>query len=86
VVQQVSRLAELEIGGARPGDAVVIDCSGIAEIDLSGFQLLYVWLQCIQLSGLRPELVNIPEWMLEAQERQGITQVFEKELQERGFV
>jgi len=77
VVQQVSRLTEFEIGCARSGVTVVVDCSGIAGIDLSGFQLLYVWLQCIQLRGLRPKLVNMPEWMREAQELQGVSQVFE---------
>jgi len=82
----VTRLTELEIRNTRPGGSVVIDCSGIDQIDLSGFQLLYVWLHCMQLSGVRPELVNMPEWMLEAQQRQGIAQVFENELQERGFV
>jgi ABC-type transporter Mla MlaB component len=86
VIQQVTRLSELEIRSGRSGDTVVIDCSGIDQIDLSGFQLLYVWLHCMQLSGLHPELVNMPEWMREAQQRQGIAQVFENELQERGFV
>lgn len=86
VVQQVTRLTELEIRSSRPGAPVVIDCSGIDRIDQSGFQLLYVWLHCMQMNGLHPELVNMPEWMREAQQRQGIAQVFEHELQERGFV
>lgn len=84
VVKQVSHLTGLHNSGARPGDPVAIDCSGIAGIDLNGFQLLSVWLHCIQLSGLRPKLVNVPNTMREAQKRQGITQLLDNELQERG--
>jgi ABC-type transporter Mla MlaB component len=83
VVQQVTRLTELEIRNSRPGSTVIIDCSDINRIDLGGFQLLYVWLHCIQLNGLKPELVNVPEWMREAQDRLRISQVFKIELQER---
>jgi len=82
----VNQLTEFEIGCARSGVTVVVDCSGIAGIDLSGFQLLYVWLHCIQLSGLRPELVNMPDWMREAQELQGIKQIFEDNTRECGSV
>jgi len=83
VVQQVPRLTGLEMRRTCRAGTVAVDCSGIAEIDLSGFQLLYVWLHCIQLHGLRPELVNMPVWMYEAQKRQGVAQVFENELMER---
>lgn len=83
VVKQVSRLTELDIRGIRPGIPAVIDCSGIDRIDLSGFQLLYVWLHCLELNGLRPELVNVPPWMREAQLRQGLAQAFEGEPSER---
>jgi len=86
VVQQVTRLTELEIRSSLPGVPVVIDCSGIDRIDLSGFQLLYVWLHCMQLNGLHTELVNMPEWMCEVQQRQGVAQVFENVPQERGLV
>lgn len=86
VVQQVPRLTGLEICGTCSVKTVAVDCSGINGIDLSGFQLLYVWLHCIQLNGLHPELVNMPDWMHEAQKRQGVAQVFEHEIQERGFV
>ncbi|MBI2353749.1 MAG: STAS domain-containing protein [Deltaproteobacteria bacterium] len=79
VVQQAALLTELQFLRASPGATVVIDCSGIDGIDLSGFQLLYVWLHCIQLSGVRPKLVNMPDWMRDAQERLGIMQVFENE-------
>jgi len=85
VVQQLPRLAQSEISGARPGGTVVIDCSGIRGIDHNGFQLLYVWLHCIQLRGLRPELVNLSGSMREAQERLGIKQLFENELKKQSY-
>jgi ABC-type transporter Mla MlaB component len=85
VAQQVVRLTELQFCGVHsPGATVVIDCSGIEGIDLNGFQLLYVWLHCIHMRGLRPELVNLPDWMCDAQERLGITRVFENESMEPG--
>jgi len=79
-------LTELEIGSTRKGIAVAVDCSGINGIDMSGFQLLYVWLHCIELSGLHPELVNMPEWMRETQEVLGVTQVFDNDIRECRFV
>lgn len=72
-------MTQPEICGVRPGGTVVVDCSGIRGIDHNGFQLLYVWLHCIQLRGMHPELVNMPGCMREAQERLGIKQLFENE-------
>jgi ABC-type transporter Mla MlaB component len=37
-----------------------IDCRRIRAIDLSGLQLLYVWMQCARFRGVEPELINIP--------------------------
>jgi ABC-type transporter Mla MlaB component len=86
VGQQVASLTAFRIDDAGPGATIAIDCSGIDGIDLSGFQLLFVWLHCIQLRGLRPELVNMPEWMSAAQERQGLATLFTCEPGGQGFV
>ena len=77
VGRQVSLLKELPMEYTVPDTTIAIDCSGIDSIDLSGFQLILVWFHCIRLRGLRPELVNMPEWMREAQERQGLSVLFE---------
>ena len=71
VVQQVPRLTESRHGDARSGGTVAIDCSGIEKIDLSGIELLGAWLDCIQLSGRCPELINIPDHMRETGKHQG---------------
>lgn len=86
IVQQVASLTKFENNAVHPGDTVVIDCSGIDRIDLNGFQLLYVWIHCIQLRGFHPELVNMPQWMCEAQERERAVRAIENELHERGSV
>jgi anti-anti-sigma regulatory factor len=86
VGQQVASLTEFRIEGTGPDTTVAIDCSGIDGIDLSGFQLLFVWLHCIRLRGLRPELVNMPDWMSTAKERQGLNRLFECTPEEQGFV
>ena len=86
VGQQVASLTEFRINGADSGATVAIDCSGINGIDLSGFQLLFVWLHCIRLRGMRVELVNMPDWMQEARQQQGLAHSIDYELQERGFV
>ena len=38
-----------------------IDCGQIKEADVSGLQLLNVWMQCIRFRGVEPTLVNVPE-------------------------
>ena len=38
-----------------------IDCGQMEKTDISGLQLLNVWLQCIKLRGVEPILVNVPE-------------------------
>jgi anti-anti-sigma regulatory factor len=38
-----------------------IDCTKIRAADISGLQLLYVWMQCARFSGVEPELVNISD-------------------------
>ena len=38
-----------------------IDCKRIRTIDISGLQLLYVWMQCARFRGVEPELINIPD-------------------------
>lgn len=71
VVQQVACLTESRHGDSRSSGTVAIDCSGIEKIDLSGIELLGTWLECIQLSGRRPELVNMPVCMRETGKRLG---------------
>jgi ABC-type transporter Mla MlaB component len=80
IVQQLPRLTKLKFNTDRANAIIAVDCSGIEEIDLHGFELLYVWLHCIKLRGLRTELVNIPDWMREAQVRMGVNQAFESEM------
>lgn len=38
-----------------------IDCGQIKEADISGLQLLNVWIQCVRFRGVEPTLVNVPE-------------------------
>ena len=40
---------------------VHIDCGKIHAIDMSGVQLLNVWLQCCRWRGVEPTLINVPE-------------------------
>jgi ABC-type transporter Mla MlaB component len=43
------------------GHSICIDCGGIKSVDMSGMQLLNVWLHCLRLRGVEPTLVNVPE-------------------------
>lgn len=38
-----------------------IDCGQMKETDISGLQLLNVWMQCARFRGVEPSLVNVPE-------------------------
>jgi len=58
-------LAELSLSLQQfePGSAqnLRIDCGEIQQADVSGMQLLNVWLQCFRFRGVEPMLVNVPE-------------------------
>jgi ABC-type transporter Mla MlaB component len=43
------------------GHSLRIDCGKIKNVDMSGMQLLNVWLQCFRFRGVEPTLVNVPE-------------------------
>lgn len=63
VVHQIKSLptmCELESG---EDECFRIDCSKISSIDISGLQLLYVWMQCVSLRGVKPKLINVPKDM-----------------------
>jgi ABC-type transporter Mla MlaB component len=65
------------IGGGIPQtNRLVVDCSGIKQIDMSGLQLLYVWVQCLQIKGLRAELVNLSDCMRSTVQKVGLHQFF----------
>ncbi len=38
-----------------------IDCCQMKDADMSGLQLLSVWMQCARFRGADPTLVNVPE-------------------------
>jgi len=77
VVGQIDPLMELSSSWDRNGSEVKIDCSGIAQIDLCGFQLLYTWLHCLEIRGIRQKLVNVPEVVQRSQSRLGLSNIFE---------
>lgn len=38
-----------------------VDCGQMEEADISGLQLLNVWMQCARFRGVEPILVNVPK-------------------------
>ncbi len=50
-------LQQIEYSGEKN---IRIDCISIRAADISGLQLLYVWMQCARFSGVESELVNLP--------------------------
>ncbi|MCE1226827.1 MAG: STAS domain-containing protein [Geobacteraceae bacterium] len=75
IPRQVQSLMEISngVGGVIPQSSrLVVDCSGIQDIDISGLQLLYVWVQCLQIKGLRAELVNLSDSMRSTVRRVGL--------------
>ena len=53
-----------------------IDCGKIGEADMSGLQLLYVWMQCARFRGVEPHLINIPEYLRSAMHRMELGHCF----------
>ena len=56
-----SLAASLEQIGSGSAKNLQVDCGQIREIDAEGLQLLYTWLQCLKIRGVKPKLVNLPE-------------------------
>ena len=56
-----------------PGVAkkLLIDCRDVIVIDCTGLELLYVWLQCVRLRDVEPELLNPPNKLRRAFQRFG---------------
>ena len=51
-------LQQLEIGR---GKNLSIDCRKVNKTDVSGLQLLNVWMECARIRGVEPTLINVPE-------------------------
>ena len=66
-------LRQIESGG---GTDIRIDCGRVSSVDLSGLQLLDVWMQCAKFRGLEPELVNLPDSLQPALQKMGLRHSF----------
>lgn len=53
-----------------------IDCERIRTADVSGLQLLYVWMQCARFRGVEPALVNLSDSLHQAIQRMGFEHCF----------
>jgi ABC-type transporter Mla MlaB component len=54
-----------------------IDCGRIRSADISGLQLLYVWMHCARFRGVEPELVNLPVNLQQLMHRMGLEHCFQ---------
>jgi anti-anti-sigma regulatory factor len=72
-IDSLSTLLQMETGQEK---LCRIDCSGINSYDMSGLQLLYVWLQCVSIRGVKPELFNMPEHMKQSINQLGFEKCF----------
>jgi len=66
-------LGQLESGGKKN---VRIDCGRIRTADVSGLQLLYVWMQCARFRGVESELVNLSDSLQQAMQGTGFIDCF----------
>jgi len=53
-----------------------IDCKRIHAADMSGLQLLYVWMQCARLRGVEPELFNLSDSLQLVMQMTGLEHCF----------
>ena len=53
-----------------------IDCGKIEAIDLSGLQLIHVWLELVKMHGMEAQLFNLPHHMHYDIRRLGLGQCF----------
>lgn len=74
-IESPATLRQLETGLEK---LLCADRSEIDGVDRHGLQLLNVWMQCVALRGLKPELINLPEGMQRAIKRMGLEKCFEE--------
>ena len=53
-----------------------IDCGKINSIDMSGLQLLHVWMELVRMRGVETHLFNLSDEMLQTIERLGLRHSF----------
>jgi ABC-type transporter Mla MlaB component len=53
-----------------------IDCERIRAADVSGLQLLSVWMQCARFRGVEPELINLRDSLQQAMQMMGLGHCF----------
>ena len=53
-----------------------VDCGNICSFDMSGLQLLHVWLECAKMQGIIVQLVNLPDSMQQTIRRLGFGHAF----------
>jgi anti-anti-sigma regulatory factor len=77
VINQVDALSDSLKGFVGVQDKQLhVDCAEIHTIDMSGLQLLHVWMQCAKMRGIRTRLINLPETMQQIIQRLGLDQAF----------
>jgi anti-anti-sigma regulatory factor len=55
---------------------ILIDCKWIRSADISGLQLLYVWMHCARFRGVEPALVNLSDSLHLAIQKMGYEHCF----------
>ena len=53
-----------------------VDCGRLRAADISGLQLLYVWMQCARFRGVEPELVNLPDSLQQVMQKMELSHCF----------
>ena len=53
-----------------------INCESIRTADISGLELLYVWMQCARFREVEPALVNLSDSLRQAMQRMGFEHCF----------
>lgn len=73
-------LLSLSLQQFEPGSeqSMCIDCGEIKNVDMSGMQLLNVWLHCLRLRGVEPTLVNVPESLRHSMQGMDCTHFLER--------
>lgn len=77
VVNQVDLLSQsLEKLASTRKKRLCIDCGNIDSIDMSGLQLLHVWMELVKMRGVETKLLNLPDDMQHTIQRLGLGQSF----------
>jgi anti-sigma B factor antagonist len=78
--EELKKLLQKRVEKITPGQQVILDLSGVQEVDSSGLQLLVAFLKTMHTKGMKCSVNSIQKEMLEILNLSGLAKYFRLEI------